>query len=99
MNSLVKTNFKDEADKEIVLQKKRELIASLEAIVWTTDDTLQKLVDTYNDAKDHWSWQALQVRLDIVKYINQLKGIDVSPAWKPIQIAIFNYWKKENLEY
>ena len=63
------------------------------------EKTLKKLLDTYEAAKEHSSWQALQVRLEIIKYINQLRWIDVTKASKPIQIAVFNYWNKQDLDY
>ena len=99
MKSLAKTNNDIDVDKQIALEKKRELMEKLDSIVWDQDDTLQKLVNTYNDAEQHWSWQALQVRLDIIKYVNQLRWIDVTKESKPIQIAVFNYGNKQDLDY
>lgn len=99
MESLVKTNMHEEVDKEIELEQKRELMRILDSVVGDNDATLKKLIKTYEDAEKHKSAQALLVRLDIIKYINQLRWINVEKAQKPIQIAVFNYWNRRELEY
>lgn len=99
MKSLLRTNMDEDINKQIELEKKRELMKKLDWIIWTDEEILTELINTYKDAKAHWSWQALQVRLDTIKYMMKMKGIDVEKESKPIQIAVFNYNNKDNLDY
>lgn len=103
---LIQKKNEDTATQMIEYENKKELMAKLEAIVWPIDTNLYRLIDLLDRCKFNWSWQALQVELDIIKYIDSLRGIRPDAQKKSLTVSLFSYssdWSrtgiKADLEY
>lgn len=99
MNNLVK-HKELSAQQLIEYEKITELMNVIDEELWWIPDTLKQLRVLYEDALTHKSSDALRVRFEILKYINELRWIKTEKQSKPINIAIFNnYDQWTNLKY